>query len=135
MRFLLLIAITLILFSSFYFKAYSKTPLISDTKKYEAIVSGKLIKSKVIKSGNLYLTEYKLKTTKWLFKKSYIKERKIVKIKILGADLQKKGLVIKASISPNNITLNKEAVFLLNKTKKQNLYTIPKEGIIYKEPL
>ena len=102
---------------------------------YEAIVSGKLTKSKVLKSGNLYLTEYKLKTTNWLFKQPSIKEKKIIKIKILGADLKKKGMVIKASISPDNIVLNKEAVFLLNKTKKHNIYTIPKEGIIYKETL
>ena len=105
------------------------------TQKYEAIVSGKLTKSKVLKSGNLYFTEYKLKTTSWLFKRPYIKEKIYIKIKILGADLQKKGMVIKASISPENIVLNKEAVFLLNKTRKQNVYTIPKEGIIYKETL
>ncbi len=135
MRFLPLITITLILFSGFYFKVYSKASLIPDTKKYEAIVSGKLIKSKVTKSGNLYLTEYKLEITKWLFRKSYIEEKRIIKIKILGADLPEKGLIIKASISPDNIVLNKEAVFLLNKTKKQNLYTIPKEGILYKEIL
>ena len=98
---------------------------------YEAIVSGKLTKSKVLKSGNLYLTEYKLKTTSWLFKQPSIKEKKYIKIKILGADLEKKGMVIKASISPDNIVLNKDAVFLLNKTKEENIYTIPKEGIIY----
>ena len=102
---------------------------------YEAIVSGKLTKPKVLKSGNLYLTEYKLKTTSWLFKQPSIKEKKIIKIKILGADLEKKGMVIKSSISPDNIVLNKEAVFLLNKTKKENIYTIPKEGIVYKESL
>ena len=137
MRILVFVKIFLILLFSFLFllKAQSKEILAPNTEKYEAIVSGTLINSKVLKSGNLYLTEYRLKTTKWLFKKSNIKEKKIIKIKILGADLPRKGILIKASISPDNIVLNKEAIFLLNKTKKQNVYTVPKEGILYKETL
>ena len=122
-----------LLFISFIFcyQISAKTLDDLDGKKYEAIVLGKIIHEKVIKINNYYLTEYKLKVNKWIYKKPYIKKKKIVKIRILGANLPKKGIIIKASTSPDSITLKKEAVFYLEKTntKHNNVFTLSKEGI------
>ena len=132
MRFLTFITIILILFFSFYFKAYSKTTLISDTNKYQAIVFGEITDSKVVKSGNYYLTEYKLKSKKWLFKNPSLKKSKYLTIRVLGADLPEKGIVIKASTTPDYIPIRKNAIFLLENTKKKenNVFTISKNGIL-----
>ena len=102
---------------------------------YEAVVLGKITNKKIKKIGGFYITEYKLKTKKWLFKKTNIKEAEFLTIKILGADLREKGIVIKASTSPDYIPMNKEAVFLLENTKKKqkNVFTLQKNGIIYVE--
>ena len=132
MRFLIFIIITLILFCSFYFKAYGKTILISDTNKYQAIVLGEITDSKVVKSGNYYLTEYKLKSKKWLFKNPSIKKSKYLTIRVLGADLPEKGIVIKASTTPDYIPIKKNAIFLLENTRRKetNVFTISKNGIL-----
>ncbi len=99
---------------------------------YEAIVIGKMISQKVKKINNYYVTEYKLKPEEWLFKKTAIKKTKYIKIKILGADLPKKGIIIKSSVSPEYVPMNKEAIFFLEKTikKEKKIFTISKGGII-----
>ena len=135
MRFSIFTTIILILFFSLYFKAYGKTTLISDTKKYQAIVFGEITNSKVVKSGNYYLTEYKLKSKKWLFKNPEVKESKYLTIKVLGAELPEKGIVIKASTTPDYIPIKKDAIFLLENTKKKDAFTVSKNGILPKEEL
>jgi len=113
----------------------AKSQINNLNKEYEAIVLGTMIKKKVKKSGNFYITEYKLKTKKWLFKNPLVKKSKYLTIKVLGAELPEKGIVIKASTTPNYIPMNKEAIFCLEKTKskKDNVYTITKGGIISKK--
>ena len=100
---------------------------------YMAIVSGKISKKEVKKSGNYYYTEYKLKPEKWLFKKPEIKQTKNLTVKILGADLPKKGLVIKASCAPDFVPFKEKAIFFLEETarKEKDVFTISKNGIIY----
>lgn len=104
-------------------------------KDYQAIVLGKITNKKVKKVGNTYITEYKLKTKKWLFKNLNIKETKYLTIKVLGAELPKKGIVIKASTTPNYIPIKKEAIFILqhNKLKEKDIFTLSRDGVIYKE--
>lgn len=107
-------------------------PACAFDEKYEAIVQGKIVKKEVKKIDRIYITEYKLKIKKWLFKKPDVEKSKYVTIKILGAELPEKGIVIKASTSPGYIPYKKEAVFLLEKTKgkNKNVYTITKDGVI-----
>ena len=107
-------------------------PACAFDPKYEAVVKGEIIKKEIKKIDRIYVTEYKLKTKKWLFKKHDIKEEKYLTIKVLGAELPKKGIVIKASTSPDYVPYKKEAVFLLEKTKSKNknVYTITKGGVI-----
>ncbi len=109
--------------------------LIYNPKRYQAIVIGKIVKEKIEKHGSIYITEYKLKTKKWLFKKPYIEESKYITLRILGADIPEKGIIIKASTSPDYIPINKEAVFLLekNKLRQSNVFTVSKDGIVSKE--
>lgn len=116
------------------FKAYGSQPIYDPYKKYQAIVVGKITRGKITKSGNLYITEYKLKTKKWLFKKANVKTTKYITLKVLGADLKKEGIIIKASTTPDHIPINKEAVFFLeqNKLKEDNVFTVSKGGIIIK---
>ena len=58
-------------------------------------------------------------------------------IKILGAELPEKGIVIKASTSPAYVPIKKDAIFLLENTKKKekNVFTLSKNGIITKDKL
>ena len=116
---------------SFNLNAYSK--VISPNKNYEGIVLGKIINKNVKKIGSVYLTEYKLKTKRWLYKKPNIRSKKYITIKILGADLPEKGISIKTSYSPEYIPENKEAIFLLEKTntQKDSVYTLTKDGVVY----
>ena len=102
---------------------------------YEAVILGKVVKKEVKNSKHVYLTEYKINVKKWLFKKEGIKEKKNITISVLGAELPEKGLVIKASTSPDFIPLNKQAIFLLEKTKlnQSDIFTVSKGGIILKE--
>lgn len=104
------------------------------TDKYEAIILGKITTKTVKQIGNYYITEYKLIPKKWLYKKPNIKEFKIISLKVLGAELPEKGLVIKASTTPNYIPIKKDAVFFLEKTKskKENVFTVSKNGVLYK---
>lgn len=119
----------------FAFPSFPSTFSNPAEEKYQAIVLGKMVKKQIKKSGNSYITEYKLKTKKWLFKKPYIKKQKYLTIKILGAELLEAGITIKASCSPDYIPMKKEAMFLLeqNKLKQKNVFTLSKDGVIYKE--
>ena len=121
--------ICILLFSVF-FQSFKAEAIVSN---HEAIVFGEITKSKVKKSGNYYYTEYKLKVEKWLFKKPEIKQTKNLTIKILGADLPKKGLVIKASCAPDFVPFKEKAIFFLEETarKEKDVFTISKNGIIY----
>jgi len=105
------------------------------SKKYEAIVEGKITSKKVKKISGYYVTEYKLKPSKWIHKKENIEKEKSITIRILGAELPEKGIVIKASTSPDFIPLNKEAIFFLEKTKKKqkNIFTVSSDGVIYRD--
>ena len=109
----------------------NKALSLDSSQKHEAIVLGKIIHKKVIKINNYYLTEYKLKVNNWIYKKPYIKKKKFIKIRILGAVLPKKGIIIKASTSPDSVPFKKEAVFYLEKTntKHNNVFTLSKESI------
>lgn len=101
----------------------------------EAILLGRITNEKILLSRNSYLTEYKLKPKKWLFKKPYIKETKYVKLKVLGAVLPEKGIVIKSSCSPDYIPIKNDAIFILkkNKLKQKDTFTLGKNSIIYLE--
>lgn len=128
--------LTFILFSNSLYANASQINIDSKylQKKYEAIVSGKIIQKKVKRNKGFYFTEYKLKTNNWIYKKPHIKESKYLTIKILGADLPKKGLIIKSSVAPDYIPINKTATFLLEKEKlaQKNTYTLSKGGVIIK---
>lgn len=106
-------------------------------KNYKAVVLGKITKKKVKKLGTYYYTEYKLKTEKWLFKSPGIKEGKNLKIKILGAELPEKGVVIKSSTAPDFVPVNKKAIFFIEEMKKKEkgVFTVSRNGIIYGEQL
>lgn len=106
---------------------------ISSNNLYEAIVLGQMLKKNVKKSGNYYITEYKLKPKEWLYKKPGVKKSNVITVKVLGADLPKRGLIIKASTSPDYIPMMKDAIFFLVKTKseKDDVFTITKNGVIY----
>ena len=121
------------LFSSSILNTFAKESVDFTNPKYQAIVLGKMIKKKVVKSDNFYLTEYKLKSQMWLYKKPEIKKSKYLKVKILGAELEKEGLIIKTSCAPDFVPLKKEAIFFLenNKKKKKNTFTLSKGGIVY----
>ncbi|OGI20931.1 MAG: hypothetical protein A3B68_01825 [Candidatus Melainabacteria bacterium RIFCSPHIGHO2_02_FULL_34_12] len=111
----------------------TNSPIQTINKNIHAIVSGRIINKKVVKSGNLYLTEYRLKIKNWLFKKNNIKTSKYITLKVLGADLEKEGIIIKASTSPDFIPMHKDAIFLLTQNKKtqKNVFTLSKNSIIY----
>lgn len=104
-------------------------------KKYEAVVEGKITNKKVKKINNYYITEYKLKPKKWIYKKPEVKKTNSLTIRILGAELPEKGIVIKSSVAPYYVPINKEATFLLEKTKskQKNVFTLTNNGIIFKE--
>ena len=129
-----LILITVLLNGIFAATAFSKS-IPSPKKNYQAIVVGKAVKKSVIKSKNTYLTEYKIKTKKWLYKKETVKPSRYLTIKTLGAELPEQGIVIKASTSPEFIPLKKEAIFFLerNKAKQKDIFTLSRDGVIYKK--
>lgn len=118
-------------------KNIDELKMVFPNKNYEAIVIGKMTKKKIKKIGNFYYTEYKLKTKNWIYKAPEIKDNKYVTVNILGANLKKKGLLVKASTSPDYIPIKEEAIFFLFNTKKKqkNIYTIPKGGVIFGEKL
>ena len=134
MRFLFFIKITLILLISSLFctEAQSKEILVPNKEKYQAIVLGEIIKSKIKKIETYYITEYRLKTKEWILKNPSVKKSKYLTIKVLGADLPEKGIIIKASTTPDYIPIKKEAIFFLEnlKKKKKNVFTISKTGIL-----
>ena len=115
--------------------SYSISPLNPklEQKNYEAIVYGKIVKKEVKKTGSSYITEYKLKVKKWLDVKPGINKTKFVIVKTLGAELPEKGIIIKASTAPDFIPINKYATFILvkNKLKQKDIFTIPRNGIIF----
>ena len=106
-------------------------------QKYEAIVRGKITKSKVIKHGRFYITEYELRTKDWLYKKPTVQKKKYLTIKILGANFPDKGITIKSSVAPDYVPIKSEAIFLLEKTKSktEDTFTLSKGGVIYKTSL
>lgn len=110
------------------------SPINNSSNKYQAVVLGKITKQKVKKVGKTYLTEYKLKVKKWLYKQPKVKQTKYLIIKVLGADLPEKGIVIKASTTPDYVPIKKDAIFLLerNKLKQDDVFTLSKNGVIYK---
>lgn len=128
-----LISFILIAFCFSSLAALPKTITSFEKKNYQAIVLGKITGSQVKKEGSFYITEYKLIPKKWLFKSPKIKESKLITVKILGADIPEKGIIIKASTSPDYIPIAKEAVFLLENTKKKGILTVSKNGIISKK--
>ena len=117
--------------------AFTNTLNFNIQKDYEAIVLGKIISKEVKKSNNYWITEYKLKTKKWFYKKSSTEKSKYLIIKILGAELPERGIVIKSSVSPNYIPVNQDAVFLLeeNIKKQKNVYSLSTDGVIYGDEL
>lgn len=129
-----LLLITLI-FELSNLSTYSKTLTNLNNGNYKAIVFGNLIKKKVFKSGNFYLTQYKFKPKKWLYKMEGVKEEKYLKVNVIGADLEKEGLLIKASTTPDYMPLNEDVILFLEETlsKKKNLFTVSRNGIIYGE--
>ena len=139
MKFLTFKIILFFLLGDFIFcnKAYSNILNNLERKNYQAIVLGRITESKVRNIGNYYITEYKLKPKQWLFKNPSIKKSNYLTIKILGAELPEKGIVIKASTSPDYIPIKKDAIFLLENTKKKekNIFTLSRNGIITKDKL
>ncbi len=134
MRFPILIIFTIFFSINFLFltKVNSKEPLITHKENYEAIVLGRIIKSEVKNRGKYYLTEYKLVIKEWLYKKSSVQESKYITIRVLGADLPGKKIIIKASTTPDYIPMNKDTIFLLEplKKKEKGVFTITKNGIL-----
>lgn len=133
---ILILVFTSILFYSLPTTAGSfktATPEVFPCKKCKAIVLGKIVSEKIKNNDNYYITEYKLKTKKWLFKANDVKERKYVKLKVLGASLPKKGIVIKSSCAPDYIPIKQDAIFILkqNKLKQKNVFTLSRESIIH----
>ncbi|MBI2996627.1 MAG: hypothetical protein HYY52_08010 [Candidatus Melainabacteria bacterium] len=100
-------------------------------QNYQAIVLGKIIKKEFKELNGYYVTEYKLKIKKYLFKKNELPKSKYITLKVLGGELPKKGLIIRSSVSPQFIPIKKEAIFLLENTKKKekNTFTLSKDGI------
>ena len=100
LRFQILILILLVVFFNFASKslAYSKSLTFDTSKNYQAIVLGEIIKKETEKIGNFWITKYKLKTRKWFYKNSKTEKSKYITIKILGADLPERGIVIKSSV-------------------------------------
>ena len=137
MKFLIPQFIFFLLLGSFIFctQVHSKILNDSERKKYQAIVLGKITESKVKHLGNYYITEYKLKPKEWLFKDSSVKRSNYLTIKILGAELPEKGIVIKASTTPDYIPIKKDAIFLLEDTKKKekDVFTVSKNGVLSKD--
>ncbi len=120
-----------------YFNVFKSVLNKKSNVNYQAIVFGKITNHKIKKVGNFYITEYKLIPQKWIYKNHSIQEKKYLTLKILGADLPEKGIVIKSSAAPNFIPVNREAIFLLVNTKKKenNVFTLLPDGIIYGESL
>lgn len=106
--------------------------LHKNLKNKEAIVLGKITKKQIIKLNNYYITEYKLKIKKWIYKKPYIANSKTVTIRVLGADLPDKGITIKASTSPDYVPFNTDTIFILNKTKQKykDIFTLSRNSIL-----
>ena len=128
-KIILIITLTIFIIESSY-NSYA----FSSFKNYQGIVLGKIIKTEITREDNFYITKYKLKVKKWLYKNPSIEKSKYLTVKILGAELAEKGIVIKASTSPDFISTNKDAIFFLESTKnKNNIFTISRGGIIYKE--
>ena len=134
MRFFTLIKIIFILSFCFLFsfKAQSKEALLQHKEKYQAIVLGEITESTVKKKETYYITEYKLKIKDWLFKRPLIQETNLITIRVLGADIPEKGIVIKASTTPDYIPLKRNAIFLLEnlRKKEKNIFTITQNGIL-----
>ncbi len=116
----------------FYSQVSAKTFYSLERKNYQAIVLGKITKSKIKKIGTYYITEYKLKPKEWLFTNPSVKKSNYLTIKILGAEFPEKGIVIKASTTPDYIPIKKDAIFFLENTKRKanNIFTISKNGIL-----
>ncbi len=110
---------------------------IKTKKIYKGIVSGQIIKKEIKKSDNSWLTEYKLKVNKWFYKAPEINKSKYITLKILGAELPERGLVIKSSIAPAYIPIKEDAIFLLeeNIRKQENVFSLSNNGVIYGDEL
>lgn len=102
------------------------------SKKYTAIIVGRAVKKKIKKVNSFYFTEYELQAKKWIYKNDPSQETANIKVKILGAELPQKGIVITSSISPGNIPMDKDMIFLLENTKKKqkNVYTVTEGGVL-----
>ena len=137
--FQILILCLLVLYfnSELHFTAYSKSLAFNTNKNYQAIVLGEIVKKETKKIGNFWITIYKLKTKKWFYKNLETEKSKYVTIKILGADLPERGIVIKSSVSPSYIPINKDAVFLLeeNSKKQKDVFSLSNDGVIYGQEL
>lgn len=129
--------ILFLIFNEIYFSTNSLAESQITISRYKAIVLGEMKNKKIKKSGGYYYTEYKLKPKNWLFRNPSVKASKNIKIKIFGADLKNKGLVIKSSSSPDYVPMNEEAIFFLEGTarREKDAFTITKGGIIYGEKL
>ena len=134
MKFLIYKIIFFLLLGNFLLYSQASGKIINDSEKekYQAIVLGKITESKVKNVGNYYITEYRLKPKKWLFKNPSVKKSNYLTIKILGAELREKGIVIKASTAPDYVPIKKDTIFLLENTKRKenNIFTISKNGIL-----
>lgn len=126
-----------LIFSELYFTHNAFAEVKNVTNKYKAIILGEMKNIKIKKAQGYYFTEYKLKPKNWLFRNPSVKASKSIKIKIFGADLKNKGLVIKSSSSPDYVPMNEEAIFFLEGTarKEKDAFTITRGGIIYGEKL
>jgi hypothetical protein len=128
----ILLLLIILLFDSSFLKTFPNNLTNLNNRNYEAIVLGNLIKKKVFKRGDFYLTQYKFKPKKWFYKKEKVAQKKYLKINVFGADLEKEGLLIKASTTPDHMPLNEDVILFLEETmsKKKNLFTISRDGII-----
>lgn len=113
--------------------AYSQSLPLKLNPKYQAIVLGKITKKQVKNPGKFYITVYKLKVETWIYSNPNIKRKKYLTLKVLGADLPDKGLIVKASTTPDYIPMHKNVVFLLENTmkKEKNVFTVTQNGIIF----
>lgn len=134
MKHLTTITIAFLFFSNLVFASQNLSAEIKSLeKKSEGIVLGKIISKAVKKKNGLYFTEYKLKVKEWLYKKNQIKNNNHITLRLLGAELKDKGIVIKASNTPGYIPIKKEAIFVLQRTNFKDIYTLAKNGVIYNQ--
>ena len=102
-------------------------------KKYQAVVTGKIVNKKVKQKEGHYYTEYKLKVKDWIYKKDAVKKTDKITIRIYGAELKKQGVAISYSLTPSYIPFKEESIFFLELTSANHpdIFTITKNGIIY----